>query len=253
MGKKNNAPNYGNWVSTKLIYVPAALAAVFAALSLYWTPALVGAVLGILSAGYFLYARRQFSTSGGNLQARMRDTVLATLEWEGTGRLLDVGCGNGALAIDAARRHPGVQAVGIDYWGRLWEYSLECCENNARLAAVSERTTFRKASAASLPFPDESFDIVVSNMVFHEVQEAKDKREVVREALRVLKKGGLFVFQDLFLWRAAYGEAQALVSAVRSWGIEEVELIDTSRQSFIPRALKLPFMLGKIGLLHGRK
>jgi len=252
MGKKNHAPDYGNWVSTKLIYVPAALTAVFAALSFLWTPLLIGAFLGILSAGYFLYAHRQFSTSGGNLQARIRDTVLTTLKWEGTGRLLDVGCGNGALAIEAARRHPGAQTIGIDCWEGQWEYSLECCENNARLAAVSERTTFRKASAASLPFPDGSFDVVVSNMVFHEVKELQDKREVVREALRVLKKGG-FVFQDLFVWKAAYGESQALVSTVRSWGVEEVELIDTSRQPFIPRALKLPFMVGKIGLLYGRK
>jgi ubiquinone/menaquinone biosynthesis C-methylase UbiE len=38
-----------------------------------------------------------------------------------------------------------------------------------------------------LPFADEHFDAVVSNFVFHEVKDVKDKRAVIKEALRVLK------------------------------------------------------------------
>ena len=93
----------------------------------------------------------------------------------------------------------------------------------------------------------------MSNFVFHEVRDVKDKRAVIREALRVLKKDGIFVFQDLFLWERVYGTPQDLLDAVRSWGIREVALMDTSRQPFIPGALKLPFMVGQIGILHGRK
>ncbi len=39
----------------------------------------------------------------------------------------------------------------------------------------------------------------------------------------------------------------------RSWGIEEVEFVDTSKSEFIPKLLKLPFMVGRIGILHGKK
>jgi ubiquinone/menaquinone biosynthesis C-methylase UbiE len=93
----------------------------------------------------------------------------------------------------------------------------------------------------------------VSNFVFHEVQDAKDKREVVKEGLRVLKKGGSFVFQDLFLLKRVYGEPEDFLATVRTWGIDEVKFLNTSSQSFIPGPMKLPFMVGQIGIISGRK
>jgi len=50
-----------------------------------------------------------------------------------------------------------------------------------------------------------------------------------------------------------YGEVDDLLEKIRSWGIETVELVDTSDSDFIPKALKLPFMLGAVGILYGRK
>ena len=195
----------------------------------------------------------QFSPGGGNLQAKIRDLALKQLVWDGDGRLLDIGCGNGALTIEAAKNYPQTHIVGIDYWGGQWEYSKESCEKNAQIAGVLERTFFQKASAAKLPFTDEFFDVALSNFVFHEVQDVKDKRAVIKEALRVIKKDGLFVFQDLFLWKRIYGETEALLATIQSWGVQEVNIIDTSQQNFIPRAMKLPFMVGQIGIIYGRK
>ena len=113
--------------------------------------------------------------------------------------------------------------------------------------------TFQKADAAALPFDDDTMDVVVSNLVFHEVGGVRDKKELVREALRVVKKGGRFVLQDLFLWKRIYGDPDELIETIRSWGIGEVKLINTSNLAFIPPALKLPFMLGTIGMLVGEK
>jgi len=76
---------------------------------------------------------------------------------------------------------------------------------------------------------------------------------LINEALRVVKKGGWFAFQDLFLWKRVYGETGELLETIKSWGIETVEFVNTSDSDFIPRVLKLPFMLGTVGLLHGRK
>ena len=96
-------------------------------------------------------------------------------------------------------------------------------------------------------------DVVVSNLVFHEVGGVKDKKELVREALRVVKKRGKFVFQDLFLLKRLYGKNDEFMETVRSWGIKEVEFVNTSKLAFIPPVLKLPFMLGTIGLIVGEK
>ena len=141
----------------------------------------------------------------------------------------------------------------MDYWGKQWEYSKKTCERNAEIEGVAERVSFQKGSAAALPFDDESMDAAVSNLVFHEVGGVKDKRELIKEALRVVKKGGRFVFQDLFLWERIYGDADEMIETIRNWGISSVKLIDTSHSNFIPKILKLPFMVGTIGVIVGVK
>jgi ubiquinone/menaquinone biosynthesis C-methylase UbiE len=194
-----------------------------------------------------------FSPQGGNVQIRVRGLVLSNLNWNGEGQILDIGCGSASLTIELAKKYMQAQVLGIDYWGKQWEYSKKVCEKNAKIEGVMERVTFQKASAAALPFDDDSFDAVVSNLVFHEVSGVKDKKDLIREALRVVKKGGKFVFQDLFLWKRIYGEPEELIETVRSWGIKEAEFINTSNSAFIPTALKLPFMVGTIGMLVGEK
>ncbi len=248
-------PNYGNWVSTKLIYLPAAAGILSVGLSILPQLRFLSVAAGacFLVAGYFAYARYRFSPAGGNIQAQVQALALARLDWTGEGQALDIGCGNGPLTIELARHYPVAQVVGIDYWGEMWEYAQGVCERNAALAGVAGRVSFRKASAAALPFEGEAFDAAVSNLVFHEVKEARDKRELIREALRVVKPGGVFAFQDLFLERHLYGQPDELVAAVRSWGITQVAFVKTCDAPFIPAGLKLPFMIGKIGVLYGKK
>jgi ubiquinone/menaquinone biosynthesis C-methylase UbiE len=246
-------PDYGNWVSKKFIYAPGTIGIVclgLTFLSAWWA---IPAVLVLVIAAYFSYARTLFSPRGGDIQSQIRALVLAHLDWDGNEQALDIGCGNAALAIALARKYPGAAVTGIDYWGGNWEYSQVVCERNAQLEEVGERTTFRKASASKLPFDDETFDAAVSNLTFHEVSDSADKRAVIREALRVVKKGGKFAFQDLFLMKPIYGEPQELLETIRSWGIEKVEFIETRRAEFIPAALKLPFMVGTLGLIVRQK
>jgi len=89
--------------------------------------------------------------------------------------------------------------------------------------------------------------------VFHMVGTGKDKREVVREALRVVRKGGGFSFQDEFLVKPLFGEIDDLLRTIKSWGISKAEFVQTRDVDFVPRALKLPFILGTIGLIRGEK
>jgi SAM-dependent methyltransferase len=247
-------PNYGNWVSVRLLVVPAVLSLLLGGAAFFLPPLGIVAGLFFLCFVYFAYARHAFSPKGGNIQSKILSLALSHMQsWDGEGKVLDIGCGSGALAIEIAKRYPHAQVIGIDSWGAAWESSQRLCEENARREGVAERVSFERADAASLPFDDEAFDLVTSNLVFHEVRRVRDKSELIREALRVVEKGKGFVFQDLFLWRLVYGETEPLIEAIKGWGVETVELVDTSGSAFIPRALKLPFMLGTVGILHGRK
>lgn len=246
-------PHYGNWVSKRLIYAPVVIGLVFLGLA-FWSPftAIIAALFFAIAA-YFAYARHLFSPRGGNLQDQVRGLLLSNLDWNGKGRALDIGCGSAPLTIELAHRYPEARITGIDYWGANWEYSKSVCETNARIEGVGDRATFQNSSASSLPFEDETFDLVISNLTFHEVSDVKDKKEAIKEALRVVKTGGSFVFQDLFRWKAVYGDTDALLETIRSWGIENVEYINTSNAAFIPALLKLPFMIGTISILRGTK
>jgi len=246
-------PNYGNWVSVRLILIFGLAGLALLAAGYFFLPLALLALLALFVAGYFTYARYRFSERGGDVQSRIVDLVLDNLEWDGKGNALDIGCGNGALVIKLARKCPAATVTGIDYWGANWEYSKGTCEANARLEGVGGRTSFQKASAMALPFADGQFDAVVSNLTFHEVRNAKDKRELLREALRVLKKGGTFTFQDLFLIKSAYGSPNDLVKTIQGWGVSRVEFVDTHDTPFIPGSLKLPFMVGTMAIIKGEK
>ena len=63
----------------------------------------------------------------------------------------------------------------------------------------------------------------------------------------------LVAIAALFLWKQLYGTPDELVETVRSWGIKEVKFIDTNKSAFIPKASKLPFMPGTLGMIAGEK
>ena len=139
--------------------------------------------------------------------------------------------------------------------GAEWNYAKEQCENNARIEGVADRIIFQKGDAAKMEFPDETFDAAVSNFVFHEVRSAKDKRDVVREALRVVKKGGAFSFQDMFSQKALYGDMEQFVQMLREEGISEVHYIGNLEEKldFIPGFVTAPWMIKGMGIIYGRK
>lgn len=120
---------------------------------------------------------------------------------------------------------------------------------------LHDRVTFQKGDAAKLDFADGTFDAAVSNFVFHEVHSAKDKRDVVREALRVLKKGGAFSFQDMFSQEALYGDMDAFVKQLKAEGISEIHYIGNLEKKLdaIPGYVTTPWMISGMGIIYGKK
>ena len=251
--------NYGNWVPNKPLIFLLVLTLLFGSLSFLPVHIIIRVILGVLSVVfllillYFYWSYHVFGRNGGAFQKKILNLVVDELPWDGQGNALDIGTGAGPLAISVAKKYPNAKVTGIDYWGKSWSYAEEMCKRNTAIEGVEDRVSFQNASAASLPFDDGEFDIAVSNFTFHEVRDVKDKREVIREALRVVKKGGVFSFQDLFLSKKLYGELDDLLETIHNWGIEEVHFTDTADLVEIPRFLRVPWMLGNIGIIYGKK
>jgi ubiquinone/menaquinone biosynthesis C-methylase UbiE len=190
---------------------------------------------------------------GGGVQRQLWKMTLDHLHGRRQGRALDVGTSNGSLAVVLAMENASLEVIGVDLWGAGWAYSLADCVRNAARAGVAERVGFVRASADDLPFDDGEFDNVVSHFVFHEVSSQTDKRELIREALRVLKPGGFFSFHDMFLDARLYGVPEELPALLRSWGVRSAELVDPGASLRVPRLLLGKRVLGNCAILHGRK
>ena len=164
---------------------------------------------------------------------------------------LDVGCGSGALTIACAKRNPRAHFIGIDRWGKEYaSYNKPLCESNARAEGVSN-VEFRQGNALKLDFPDESFDAVVSNYVYHNIP-SRDRQGILLETLRVLKKGGTFALHDIFS-EVKYGDMAAFAAKLRAMGYEKVERIDTTDGMFISPCEAKWMALSGSALLVGRK
>jgi arsenite methyltransferase len=141
------------------------------------------AMLGV-ALGYW------YSTGPGKLSVWRE--LLDELDLRGDERLLDIGCGRGAVLITAAHRLPHGRATGADIW-RLRDQtgnSRAAAERNARIEGVSDQVEFVEADARNLPVLSNSYDVVVSNLAFANIHGEEERAKALREAVRVLRPGG---------------------------------------------------------------
>jgi SAM-dependent methyltransferase len=251
--------DYGNWIRKKnllilglctlgvgaLIFIPLGF--------LYRLTVTLLFTITLISFLFPLYAYVMFSQKGGRFQEKIYNLIIQSLGAKVKGRILDIGSGNGVLAVKLAQQHCEAEVVGIDCWGKDWEYSKGVCEKNARAAKVESRVHFQKGDAAALEFAADTLDGAISNLTFHEVQSVADKREVVREALRVVKPGGTFAFADYFYDAKYYGKASEFEDYLRGMKLSQFEYKPLRDMIAIPMLLRHPKILGKVGIICGRK
>jgi ubiquinone/menaquinone biosynthesis C-methylase UbiE len=104
-------------------------------------------------------------------------------------RLLDLGCGTGTMAILIRQHVPDAAMIGVDGDPKV----LEIARRKAAKASVSIQ--FDESFADRLPYPDASFDRVLSSLVLHHLTH-EDKLGALREVRRVLAPGGSFHLAD---------------------------------------------------------
>lgn len=253
--------DYGNWMPASMLRLVgglAALAAVFSALFFLVLHVTALGVVFVIAALLLLalllwitWIRRQYAFGGGGMMEQVHQIVLSHLDFDGQGQLLDVGCGSGALSIRAALTWPDAEVTGIDHWGAAYGYGQAMCEKNAASEGAAARCVFKHGDANKLDFPDGSFDAVISNYVYHNIM-GTDKRVLLLETLRVLKKGGVFALNDE-MKPHMYGNMEAFAQELRDMGYADVRLIDTAQEAFGSRRRAAMMMLGDSRMLVGRK
>lgn len=177
-------------VLTNLVGLPPRLALWMSALGAFI------AVYGLFMGGYMTYGSRI-----GKLRARevLLDLVSTLRPWTGNEMALDVGCGRGLMMVGAARRLTVGRSIGIDLWREEDQSgnSPEEARANADAEGVADRVQIDTGDARKLPYPNASFDVVMSHWVVHNLPTKADQLRALDEMFRVLRPGGVLALADI--------------------------------------------------------
>jgi arsenite methyltransferase len=130
--------------------------------------------------------------------------LLDQLKLRGDERILDLGCGRGAVLLLAAQHLTTGRAVGVDLWRRGDQSgnAVEATQRNAQAEGVADRVNLHTADITALPFETGSFDLIVSNIAVHNIKDRVGREKAIEEAVRVLRPGGRLMIADLWATRA---------------------------------------------------
>ena len=139
-------------------------------------------------------------------------------------RVLDLGCGTATLTILLKQTHPAAEVVGLDGDPKI----LTIAE--AKVAKAGVDLTLDQGLAYDMPYPDQSFDRVVSSLVIHHLT-TENKRRAFKEIYRVLRPGGELHVLD-------FGRPHNLYTSIVSPLIRRLEEAADNVQGLLPAMLR---------------
>ena len=165
-----------------------------------------GGYVGDPFAGYIYVHGENVVFRGGNYQDEFQQNLAQRVPRPADGkvtRVLEQGCSSGQYTIALKDRFPEAEVWGTDVAAPMLRFA------HLRSVDLGIQTHYMQELAEASHFPDNHFDIVTNNRLFHEVP-AEIARGIVREAYRTLRPGGVFYPIDLYTGnppaKSAYGK-----------------------------------------------
>jgi len=194
-----------------------------------------------------LWANQRESKSAGSresLKSLMpaHEALLKELKPQKGMKVLDIGSGSGETVLTIAERvKPTGKAVGVDFSPE----GIALAKERAKQRKLESVTEFHQTNAMNLPFPDNTFDAVISECVVCLIQ---DKQKALNEKVRVLKPGGRVIMHDVItrapmpkamredqrLYCGCIGGAVSLrenVEMMKTAGLTDIKTVDFTRKA----------------------
>ena len=138
-------------------------------------------------------------------------------------KVLDLGCGTGTLTLLVKKTQPSAEVTGIDIDPHILSIAKE------KAAQANAPIKFDLGTAFNLPYPNNSFDRVVSSLVFHHLTR-ENKIRALKEVIRVLKKNGELYIADM-------GKPQNLLMRLPSVVMRRLEETEDNVKGLLPQML----------------
>ncbi|MGI8333719.1 class I SAM-dependent methyltransferase [Actinomadura scrupuli] len=177
----------------------------------WWLIPLVYGLFFGLSCASFLYTTRRgkFVVWAG---------LLSDLRLTGRERVVDLGCGRGAVLSMLARLVPAGRAIGVDLWRSVDQSNNDPANTLRNATAEAVTVTLLTADMRALPLATGSVDLVVSSLAMHNIRGEPGRMRAVAEAARV-RPGGRLVIAD-------FRHARAYADQLISLGLVDVTIRD---------------------------
>lgn len=195
--------------------------------------------------GIYAYGYKLLNTGGTESLYRTIDSViLSNFSRDQNHLFLDVGCGIGRTLYDLADLFPASLFIGMDYSYKMLTRASQILFEEKELAVdlsakglgtprlssrkPVENVILSQGNALDIPFEPGIFDCVTNTFL---VDRVSDPKKAIEESVRMLKKGGLFIFSNPLNFNTAkgwetFGKTSLLIEFIQQTGIDIQEWFD---------------------------